>query len=112
MSNTDTQIMVSNLSQLSRPFTVVSAYLRCPNKNPVDFIEALHQAFEARKLKSRRPKTIIKQLKATWAGCMRNDVNLLDAPVVIPHTFLNAIHQQPDLWNAPLVIGHAPVIKP
>ncbi|HPF78931.1 MAG TPA: hypothetical protein PLF01_06515 [Alphaproteobacteria bacterium] len=110
MSITDSQIMITRLGELKRPFTVVSAYLQCPDKNPIAFIEILDKALAEQKLSSDGSEALIQALAKIWTDCVEQDPSLQTAGSA-PHIFLCAIHQQPELWNAPLKIGSAPASR-
>ena len=103
----ETQKIIDGLSKIQKPFTVVSVYLRSPDKNPAAFIQKLENLFEAKILVSRRPKTILKQLNKAWDQCVKADIHMPFNPSA-PHVFLGSIHQKPELWNAELKIGSVP----
>lgn len=105
--NLETRHIVDGLSLIQRNFTVVSAYLQAPDKNPSAFIQKLESLFEAKILVSKRPKTILNQLNKAWEKCVKADAQIPFNPSA-PHVFLGVIHQLPELWNAELSFGNVP----
>jgi hypothetical protein len=106
-----TQRIVDGFNRVQSPFTVVSAYLRFPDKNPSVFIQKLETLFETKILVSRRPKTILKQLNQAWDKCVKENPKMPFNPSAL-HMFLKSIHHLPELWNAELTLGTAPQTSP
>ena len=96
--------MVERLAALQREFTIVSAYLQCPDKNPSVFIEVLKQSFRTDRLAAEKSETILAGLNQIWGICVKDDPQLPFSSVA-PHVFLCAIHAKPDLWHAKLALG-------
>lgn len=98
MSNNSTDILKQRLHDLGKNFTIVTAYLHCPEKEPTRFLELLEGLFQ-----SEGNQTLLDDLATAWTAQVEQKPDLTTNPNA-PHEFLCVI-KSAGLFNATLSLA-------